>query len=85
MTDLTINSSGWRNRIPVSVLPSDGNTALIDELIRDKWLDPEARLSEIALTYKGQRDANWRQILETRRRLDAEAYAKNWIDNFLHP
>lgn len=73
MSDSSTKNS---THMPRGELVPDGVTSLIDEWIKEGWIAPENRLEEIAVMYKKQRDANWRQLLKERewQREEREAY-----------
>ena len=77
------NQSGKKNRSPVRPWVACSVSNLIDELIADKWIDPEDRWQEIANIYKGQFIVEQRNFNSYRDRMYADIYKATWMDRWI--
>ncbi|MGL4406692.1 MAG: hypothetical protein ACRCT6_13095 [Notoacmeibacter sp.] len=80
---MTKNLSGPENRPPLLPLKHCGNFALVDDFIKDGWVDPAKREQEVISLYQGQIAAERREHLVWRDRIEAKVYADSWIERWL--
>ena len=81
--DSTANQSGPGNRPPPLQYRRGFNESLIDGFVKDGWVDPDLRWQEVCALYQGQLAAERRAALDIQRRIEAKAYAADWVCRFL--
>ena len=79
----TINQSGPANRPPPLQYRAGFNESLIDGFIKDGWVDPDLRWQEVCALYQGQIAAERRVNSDRLSRIEAEAYAADWVNRLL--
>jgi hypothetical protein len=81
--DMTVNAIGPANYSPPMRVANCATVHFVDGLIRDGWIDPSNRETEIIALLQGQLKAARRDFgAEINRQINAD-YAAGWVDRWM--